>query len=610
MKKWLLIGMGLLLILPVTALAQEGYDEMPVDARIIEFGVGAYEGLEPGVRSDTMYISVFGDPKKWNDLTAQETSTTEYTNQMGRPLVNNNPITGAIEPDLAKSWEVSEDSLTITLHLRRGVKFSDGVDCTAADVLFTYNDLILNEDVDTDNRDGLELPDGSYPIIEKVDDYTITFTMSQIFRPIFNSISGNNIWPKHKLAQYVHKLNPDVPAGTFNGVWGLGEEDDLVGVGPYIVESFTPDQQVVMKRNPYYYVYDQNGTQLPYFDTYVILILASQDVELLKFRNGETYAWVCRAGDVPLLKGESAAKGFSLTAEGARFGTLWISFNEDYGLGEGDPYKDQLRGLFRDIRFRKAASHAMDKVSIINNIYNGLAKPQWSFVSFNSPFYGGRDYYGGPITENNAVTYEYDLNQAAALLDEIGILDTNGDGWREFPDGSIVEFELNTNAGNTGREAFCLIMAEDLAKIGIKANTNFIDFNSLVNKLLGDTLYEAACVGLTGGLDPNGSSNVQPSCGGLHFWHYSGCDEPYDYEVRMNELFDLGASTLDNDEAFGYYLEAQKLFSEQSLGMLFSVNQAFTYVYYDFLGNGQFGNPNATPYGNNGLGWDIIYMKG
>ena len=609
MKRLLLIGIGLLLVLPVVALAQGYGDEIPADAKIIEFGVGPYEGLESGVRGGTMYTSIFGNPKKWNDVTAQETSTTRYTNQMGRPLVNRNPVSKALEPDLAKSWDVSEDGLTITFHLRRGIKFSNGVECTADDVIFTLNDLILNEDVETDSRDGLELPDGSYPVFEKVDDYTVRVTTSVVFRPILNQLSIN-IWPKHKLAQYVHKLNPDVPAGTFNGVWGLGEEEDLVGLGPYIVESYAPDQQIVMVRNPYYYYYDQNGTQLPYFDKYVILIVASQDVELLKFRNEETYAWACRPADVPLLKGEAAAKGFNVLIGEGVFGTLWVTFNEDYGLGEGDPQKDQLRGLFRDLRYRQAVSHAMDKVSIINNIYNGLAQPQWSFVSTSSPFYGGRDYYGGPVTENNAVTYEYDLAKASALLDDIGILDTNGDGWREFADGSIVEFELNTNAGNTEREAFCLILAEDLAKIGIKANTNFVDFNSLVNKLLGGTLYEACVLGLTGGVEPHGSSNVQPSGGGLHFWHYSGSEEPYDTEVRMDELFDLGAGTLDNDKAFGYYLEAQKLFAEQTLGMIFSVNQAFTFVAYDFVGNWQYANPYAHPLTYRGLGWDIIYMKG
>lgn len=611
MKRLLLIMAGLLLVFSVSATVfAQGYETMPADAKIVELGVeeSGYEALEPGVRGGVMYTSTFTNPKKWNDVTSHETSTTVYTNQMGRGLMQRHPLTLALEPELAKSVDISEDGLTLTFHLRQGIKWSDGVDFTADDVVFTYNDLYYNEDIETDARDGLELPDGTFPVVEKVDDYTVKVTLSLPFRPALNSLTYN-IWPKHKLAQHVHKLNPDVPAGTFNEVWGFGEEEDLVGIGPYIVESYTPDQQVVLVRNPYYYVYDQNGTQLPYFDKYIRLIVASQDVELLKFRNGETYAWTIRPSDVPILKREEAIKDFEVRIGGGRFGTTYITFNEDYGLGEGDPAKDQLRGLYRDIRFRKAVAHAMDKQTIINNLFNGLAKPQWSFVSTLSPFYGGRESYGGPVTEANAVTYEYDLAKANALLDEIGILDTDGDGYREFPDGSIVEFELNTNAGNTTREGFCLIMAEDFEKLGFKVNVNFVDFNTLVTRLLGGTLYQAVVIGFTGGVEPNDSSNIYPSCGGLHFWHYSGCDEPYEHEKRMNELFDRAASTMDNNEAFEYYLEAQKLFAEQNLGLLYSVNQAHTYAIYNFIGNKGVVTPYATPDNYRGLTWDLVYLK-
>ena len=611
MKRLLLVMAGLLLVFSVSATVfAQGYETMPADAKIVELGVegSGYEVLEPGVRGGIMYTSTFTNPKKWNSVTAHETSTTVYTNQMFRSLVQRHPLTLVHEPELAKSIDVSEDGKTLIFHLRE-IKWSDGVDFTADDVVFSFNDLYYNEDVETDTRDSLELPDGTFPVVEKVDDHTVKVTLSMAFRPVLAALENGLIMPKHKLAQHVHKLNPDVPAGTFNEVWGFGEEEDLVGLGPYIVESYTPDQQVVMTRNPYYYVYDQNGAQLPYCDKYVLLVVASQDVELLKFRNEETYAWACRPSDVPILKREEATKGFEVKILGGVFGTLWITFNEDYGLGEDDPAKDQLRGLFRDIRFRKAMAHAMDKQTIINNLYNGLAKPQWSFVSTSSPFYGGRESYGGPVTEANAVTYEYDLAKANALLDEIGILDADGDGYRDFTDGTTVEFELNTNAGNTLREGFCLIMAEDFERLGLKVNVNFVDFNTLVTRLLGATLYQAVVLGLTGGVEPNDGANVQGSCGGLHFWHYSGCDEPYEDEKRMDELFDLAASTMDNDKAFEYYLEAQKLFAEQSLGMVFSVNQAFTFSVYNIVGNAEVISTYATPTNYRGLTWDLVYLK-
>ncbi len=603
MKRSLLVLLGALLVFSAVGLAQ-GYDKMPADAVIVPLGVAgtAYENLQPGVRGGTFYISDISNPKKWNLVTAHETSTSEYGYQMFRGMTDINPVSGALVAELAKSWDISDDGLTLTFHLRQGLKWSDGVPFTADDVVFTFNDLYFNDDVETDTRDILTLPDGSFPVVTKVDDYTVQVQLSQIFRPILNSI-GASIMPKHKLAQYVHKLNPDVPAGTFNGTWGLDTDPaELCGMGPFIVQSYTPDQNVVMVRNPYYYHYDENGTQLPYIDKYVTLVVASQDVSLLKFRNGEINALGIRPSDVPILKSEEATKDFTVILGEGGYGTLWISFNYDVDNAN-------LKTLFRDLRFRKAVAHAMDKQTIIDNLYNGLAVPQWAQISMPSPFYPGRDYYGGPITEKDAVTYEYDLNKANALLDEIGIKDTNGDGIREFADGTPVEFELNTNAGNTLREGFCLIMQEDLAKIGIKADFNPIDFNTLVNKLFGSTT-EAVVLGLTGGDEPNGGANVYKSDGGLHFWHYSaGTGDINEVEKQMDDLYNQAVSTFDNEKAFELYKQSDILFATESLGMINSVNQQFTYAIYNNVGNGNIASVNATPSGTNGLGWDLVYLK-
>jgi len=607
MKKVGLILVSLLLVFSAAAVAQY-YDGLQ-DPKIYDLGSDEYPGLEPGVSGGTFYIAAISNPKKWNDITAHETSTTQYTNQMFRGMVTIHPTTGALVPELAANWEISADGLTVTFNLRKGVKWSDGTPFTADDVLFTYNDLILNDDIECDSRDGLELPDGTFPVMTAPDQNTIQLEMSQIFRPVLNQFTFN-IMPKHLLADTVHKLNPDVPAGNFNGVWGLDTDPgDLAGLGPFMVESYTPDQNVTMVRNPYYYAYDQEGVQLPYVDKYVILTVESQDVSLLKFRNGEIDALGIRPSDVPILVPEAAANDFQVKIGSGVYGTLWVSFNQDFGLDEGDAAKDQMRELFRDIRFRQAVSHAMDKQSIINNLYNGLAAPQWAFQSTPSPFYAGRDVYGGPVTENAAVNYEYDLAKAAGLLDDIGIVDLDGDGYRDFADGTTVEFLLETNAGNTLREGFCLILADDLEEIGLKVNFQPVDFNTLVTRLLGGPLYEACVLGLTGGNEPNGGANVQRTTGGLHFWHYSAPDDPYDYELRMDELFDLGLGTFDNNVAFNYYQEAQILFATDDLGMNFSVNQQFTYAIYNYVGNKEVADVTATPSGNNGLDWDLVWLK-
>jgi peptide/nickel transport system substrate-binding protein len=596
-----------LLVFTSLAVFGQGYGTQPADALILPVGVAGtvYEDMELGTRGGTITIANLEDPKSWNDTTAHETSTTFFTSRQHRGLVNLDHISGALVPDLAKSWDLSDDSLVITFHLREGLMWSDGEAITADDVVFTYNDLLLNEDVDSNARDGQLLPDDTYPVCAKVDDYTVTFTMSVIFRPALNSLSFA-IMPEHALAQYVHKLNPEVPVGTFNEAWTLDTPlTDLVGNGPYIITDYQPNVSVTMSRNPYYYGYDPAGTQLPYYDTMISAIVSNQDVMMLKFRNGETDVFGLRPEDIAILLPESASKGFQvLITDQPGYGTTWFLINQDIGLAEGTDA--EKREIYRNVKFREAMAHTIDKETMIQNVLNGLGGAQWSPVSVPSPFYAGRDFYGGPITENNAVIFEYDPAKAAALLDEIGVVDADGDGFRDLPSGDPLTIEINAN-DNTTRVASCLILTDDWNAIGINATFQVVDFNTLVDRLFGssgDLIY----LGLTGGDEPNGGSNVYRSCGSLHAYRYSACDEPDDIDTRIDELLALGAGTFDIDEAFEYYVEYQQLLSAQ-LGYVYTVVQSFQYAYYDHVGNAFKASPTSTPGGANGLLTELCFDK-
>jgi peptide/nickel transport system substrate-binding protein len=580
------------------------------DLVVVPLGVEgtSYAHLEPGLPGGTLSVSAITDPKSWNPVTSNENSTTQYTNMMLRGLVDIDPNTSAVVPELAKDWEASEDGLTLTFHLRRGLRWSDATPFTADDVVFTFNDLYYNEDVDTNTRDILQLPDGTYPQVEKVDDYTVRVTLSMPFRPIFSAL-GASILPEHALASYVHKRNPDVPADMFNSVWGIDTNpSELVGMGPFMVTEYEVDQYVVLERNPYYYHVDPNGVQLPYLDRYIVHIVADQDVAMLKFINHEIQAFAPRAEDLAILKEKEERTGFTVLVDPnvPVYGTSWIGINQDVGLAEGTD--ENLRALFRDLRFRKAIAHAVDKETIISNVYNDLAVPQWSPVSYLSPFYAGRTHYGGPVTEETAIIYEFDLAMSTALLDEMGIVDADGDGWRDFADGSPLEIEFNTNPSTT-REAICLIVTEDLRRIGLDVTFQPIDFNTLVTRLT-TSMVEMVLLGLTGSGEPNSGANVYRSTGGLHFWHYSAAEgDTYDIEARIDELLAAGVATYDNDEAFEIYKEYQALLTESDLGLIYTVNQAFFYAYYDEIGNGQVANPIASPSGGNGLTMDLVYVK-
>jgi peptide/nickel transport system substrate-binding protein len=594
--------------LPAAAM-KETEEEAP-DIVVVPLGVEgtSYAHLEPGTPGGTLSVASITDPKSWNVVTSNENSTTQYTNMMLRGLVDIDPNNSAVVPELAKSWETSEDGLTLTFHLRRGLRWSDGTPFTADDVVFTYNDLYLNPDVDTNTRDILQLPDGTYPQVEKVDDHSVRVTLSMPFRPIFSAL-GASVLPRHKLAEHVHKLNPDVPADAFNAVWGIDTDpSELAGMGPFMVTEYEADQYVVLERNPYYYHYDPNGVQLPYLDRYIVHIVQNQDVSLLKFLNHEIHAFGPRAEDIGILVEKAARGEFTVLVDPdvPVFGTSWIGINQDVGLSEETD--ENLRALFRDIRFRKAIAHAIDKDSIISNVYNDLAVPQWSPVSYLSPFYAGRTHYGGPVTEEDAVVYKFALDKSAVLLDEIGIVDADGDGWRDFADGSPLEIEFNTNP-NTTRKAICLIVTEDLREIGLNVTFQPIDFNTLVTRLT-TSMVEMVLLGLGGGTEPNSGANIYRSTGGLHFWHYSGgADDLYDVEARIDKLLAAGVATYDNDEAFEIYKEYQTLFTDSDLGLVFTVNPTFAYAYYDEVGNGNVANPIATPSGTNGLTMDLVFLK-
>ncbi len=689
----------LTLVQPATSPERPG--EIPPNPKVLS----AESGLtEPGIPGGKLVSSGLNGPKTLNALVAQETSSTNLTTLMGAGLVEVNPSTFEIEPALATHWETSADRTELTFHLRRGVKFSDGEPFTADDVMFTYNDLIFNDDVITDSRDVLMVA-GEPVQFEKVDDYTVKVITPEPFRPLLRVLTGY-IYPKHKLADQVAKLNPGV-RGTARGVKGaldnhrdalaelapdlvgaadaafermnaaaeaqsvedvnaaaeairgaydalvalLDDEDEaqvgiksdlegalsalepigdhaeagqwegvapgnfnqtwtadvpasaFAGLGPYRFVRYDVDQQVILERNPYFWKVDENGVQLPYLDQLVSLVVENSDVAFLKFRTGETDTYGARAEDWPSLmegvsqqdcrqveKGQvctNEAEGWELMRGGPTFGTTFVTLNQDAS-------DLALRAVFRDARFRQAVAHTFDKGSMIENVLNGLGVPQWSPVSEPSPFYD----------EEAVAAFPYDLERARAILDDLHLVDTDGDDTRNITDRFLsdagVELEslpeerraeddrelsINyvTASGSTTFEKLSNLIVSDWKQVGFEVNFRPVDFNSLVTDLLGGN-YEAVMISFTGGVEPSNGKNIWKSDGGLHFWRYSAKDTPPEWEKRVDELFDLADVTFDTAQVQEYFSEFQRLVSE-NLPLIYTVNNQFIYASRASWGN-------------------------
>jgi peptide/nickel transport system substrate-binding protein len=545
-----------------------------------------WETLTPGKPGGYLVIGTWNNPRSFNPWATVETSTTVVTNQIfGTGLTEVNPVTLKVEPGLAKSWEISEDGLTITFYLRKGLKWSDGEPFTADDVIFTFKGVIFNEDVATSARD-IFYVEGKLPEVEKVDDYTVKFTLPAPFRPFLRAMS-QEIYPMHKLKDLSRVYNPDADPQALTNAWSVDTPpEEIVGMGPFKLVEFIPDQLVVLERNPNYWKVDPNGVKLPYLDGIKYVITGGADATMLKFRNGELDVYGPRPEDLATLKAEAEQKGFEILIDPTKpfFGTNFLYFNLDCP-------DEKLREYFNMIEFRQAMAHLIDKQSIIDNIYFGLAVPQWGPISILSPFYN----------EEVLPKFEYDPNKAAELLDKIGLVDRNGDGWRDFPDGTTFEFELNTNVGNTIRDQICQLFVDDAASVGIKVNYNPIEFNALVQKILGGQAV-AVVIGLTGGVEPHFGANVYRSTGNLHFWHYSAKENPTPAEQRIDELIELGIKTYDFDEAYKYYSELAKIFAE-NLWLIYTVNQVYMYCYYKNLQNTAEFSPAAGALGFSDVLW-------
>ncbi len=583
--------------------------EVPRDAKILPLGEPGtvWESLEPGACGGTLHTSMFGNPQTWNPLTAVETATTTITNLLYHGLVTLNPITADVEPALARSWEVFDDGLRLVFHLRRDVLWSDGEPFTADDVVFTFQDFIANPDVITGARDSLRLPDGDQPVVAKVDTYTVEVTLSTPYRPLLTAM-GKKILPRHKWASLLRTVNPDAEPEAAMSILHLGTDPgDVVGTGPYVLESYLPDQAVVLRRNPHYYVFDGRGARLPYYDRRVIRIESSSDLSLLQFLNGELDVLEPQPPDLPLLVAHAAVRGYSVLVDRSMpiYGSAWIGFNQDIAAADSAAASKQT--LYRDVRFRQAFARLVDRQGMIDAVFHGLALPQWSPLSMGSPFYAGRNAYGGPITEDGAVTFPYDPGAAGKALSDLGLEDRDGDGWREDPNGARITFHVSTVAGQSDYEGQCLILQDAARRVGLDVRYEPQDADLLLAGLFGGS-FDIVLLGFNGGVEPNILASAYTPCGRMHVWKRSDCAAPDAVDQDMVSLFRAGASSFDLAEAFAIYSQMQKEAATEA-DLIYTVYPMFRFAYYDYVGNAGMANPNGHPSAENGFAADIAFDR-
>ncbi|MCM8821481.1 MAG: ABC transporter substrate-binding protein [Candidatus Omnitrophica bacterium] len=524
-------------------------------------------GRSDATHGGSVVISSSSIPKSFNPVVAKETSTTFITGFIFEGLTATDGITQQVKPNLAISWNIDSTGKIWTFYLRKDVYWNDGIQFTARDVKFTFDRLIFNPDIPTSSRDVLSI-DGKPIKVEVVEKFAVRFYLPERFAP-FLRLMGQEILPEHKYKQIVDRK-------AFSFSMGLDSKpEDIVGTGPFMLEDFRPGEWVILKKNKRYWKKDSQGNSLPYIDRIIILTIPDQNLALLKFKKGELDMISLRPQDYLLLMKDKPAdvKIFNV---GPSLGSEFLVFNQNLDSSIAE-YKKQW---FRNVKFRWAVSCAIDRQTIIDNIFAGLGHPLYGPVNESVP-----EFYNNRIRK-----FHYDLRKAEMYLAEAGFK-KGSDGLLYDRDGNQVSFSLITNSNNSQRIEQANLIRTDLEKLGMKVNFLPVDFNSLVTRINSTRDWEAVLLGLTGSVDPHFGKNVWVTSGHLHLWNPGSPSSVYSWEKEIDSIFQQAAMIFEPEKRKQLYDRWQEVFCENQ-PMIFTATSDVIYAVKD-----KFGNLKPTVYG-------------
>lgn len=465
-----------------------------------------------------------------NPILGSDSASSDIYGMLFPGLFGQNPVTGELEPGgpgvAATSWDVSDDGLEWTFHLRDDMVWSDGEAVDANDFKYTY-DAIASDLVETPRKSNVEQIES----IDVIDPYTVKVTFKDVKCDGLNDL-GLGWLPSHLYAADFS----DIMDSPLN-------QEPTVSAGPFVFQSWTRDDNTILVRN------DSYVDGAPYMDGMIYRIVPDPGARLAQLQSGEVDVIGVQPEQLGAVEGDPNLKIFNFKDDGYTYIALnqanpenpQPGQDEDGNLIEQDPHP-----ILGDHEVRLAMAHALDYQSIIDNVYLGQGYPMASNVL--------------PAVEwaydPSIQPYAYDPELAAQILEDDGWVDTDGDGVRE-KDGKTLSLSLLTNAGNTTREDMGVLVQDQLNAIGFDIDFQAIDFGTMVGEMLNQT-FDMVIIGWTGlGSDPNDDA----------FWHTrfdtpeSGFNFVSYQNPRVNELLEEGVSVpgCSTEERAPYYKEIQQI---------------------------------------------------
>ena len=384
--------------------------------------------------------------------------------------------TGVI-PNVARSVDINADFTQFTMHLREGMKWSDGETFDADDVVFYWEHMLLKETF------GKKLYDCYFTTVdgkkvqakvEKIDQYTVKVTHAASFPLFLERLAIDNKWffaPEHYYKTILPEFIGEAKALEIAKARGFGDLKtmgswtgyyywvfpDRPTLRAWVAKNDPNSDRFIMERNPYYWKTDEQGNQLPYIDRLVVDKVGKEQ-QKLKALAGEVDLFGIGTADYAVFQSNREKGGYRILK--------WK------GTGNGETFHLNqtvedlaLRKIFQDVSFRAGLSHAINREEINNIVFDGLLTPR------QASFLPGLPNYSAEWERKFAA---YDPALAASYLDKAGLKWDGAKKYRTRPDGS--ELTLVIHAVNDAtREKVIELVVNYWDKVGVKTVVKIVD---------------------------------------------------------------------------------------------------------------------------------------
>lgn len=457
--------------------------ESPILAQLVKEGklppVEQRVGPEPVVMTGPDGIGKYGGT--WLRLATSENDVDIIRWRLSySSLVRWSTLGYPIVPQVAKRIDASEDKRVFTVHLRKGMRWSDGDPFDADDIMYWWN----YEELSPTTGDGAA-PDwmmtaGKPGKVEKIDQYTVRFSFEEPYGLFFEEMGANSYLICQMASHYLSKYHPDLGDPAFiqaemeafqlptpNALYTYIKRFDNPEhprLWPWVPRTYKPNSPYVYVRNPYYYAVDEQGNQLPYIDRVQFDIKSTQEMLGLAFSTGgaSMQGRHVRFENYTELMSRREEFGTRILHWYPASRSAWaINPNLNRRVDPNDPDTKWKAQLLADKRFRQALSLAIDRKAIIRAEYSNQVRPSQVAPGKASPYH----------SEKLAQAYvEYDPERANQLLDELfeelGVNERDIEGMRKFPDGTTMTFYLDFSPfTGIGPAQF---VVDDWAHVGVR----------------------------------------------------------------------------------------------------------------------------------------------